>query len=90
MADGKHTGLYIPRKVVDDWQISAPMKLVLAVMLKNTDKYGICSLTGRKIGEDCGMMPATVSQNRKRLERNGYIEKIPGTPCNFRVKKHWR
>lgn len=89
MADGK-MGLYIPQKILCDAQLSAPMKLVFSTMLRNTDKYGVCSATGRQIGDICGMMPAAVSQNRKRLEQNGYIEKNSETPCSWRMKKHWR
>ncbi len=88
MADDKRMGLYIPRRLIDDWQLSSPPKMVYAVMLAAADADGLCSLSGREVGERCGMTVYAASQNRRKLLDLGYLDKVIDELHDFYCLKH--
>ena len=96
MADGKRMGLYIPRALIDDTQLSPPLRMVLAAMIEAADEYGVCRLRAREIGEICGMAEAAASQGRLALARAGYVERVRGSTKkgagshNFQVLRYRR
>lgn len=94
MAGGK-MGLYIPRALIEDTQLSPPTRMVLAVMIESADADDICRKTAKDIADRCGMTASTASTNRKVLMRLGYVEhasrdwkKKKYGPSNFRILRH--
>ncbi len=88
MADDKRMGLYIPRRLIDDWQLSPPAKMVYAVMLAAADEVGMCQLSAHQIGVRCGISATAVTQNRRKLMGIGYISKESDTSRDFYCMKH--
>lgn len=75
----------MPEAVVTDTQIGAAQKIVLAVMLANADKDGICRMSAKQIGDVCGITYVSAQQNRLKLCQYGYAELCPNSQRNYRI-----
>lgn len=94
MAEDKRMGLYIPRALIEDTQLSPPLRMVLTVMIEAADEDGVCRMSARRIGEQCGMSENAAAQDRLVLLRLGYIERVSAGRLrghgshNFRVLRY--
>ena len=79
-------GLYIPRVVLYDTQLSSSMKLVYAAMIEAAED-GICRLSSAEIGERSGLTAAAALANRHNLCRCGYVQLVPHTNHNYQLLK---
>lgn len=87
MPTNEQKGLFIPRVVLYDTQLSPALKMVYAAMIEATDDDGICCLSAKTLGERLTMGEAAVNRNRLELCRIGYIQHVPGTNRNYKLLK---